>query len=253
MLDRFISRFGKEQIAVLHSKLSIGERYDEWNKIKEEKAKIVIGARSAIFAPIKKLGIVIIDEEHDSSYKSEANPKYDAKQVAKYIAKQNNCPLLLGSATPDINTYYKATALDKIELLELTKRANQSSLPEVTVIDLKQELANGNRSMLSVDLYQSIEENLKQKRQTILFLNRRGYSTFIMCRNCGYTVKCENCDISLTYHSYDKKLKCHYCGHEEEIMKICPECNSDKIRYFGTGTQKLEQEINKQFPRSNNN
>lgn len=253
MLDRFISRFGKETIAVLHSKLSIGERYDEWNRIRAGKVKIVIGARSAIFAPIKDLGIIIIDEEHDTSYKSEANPKYDAKQVAKYIAKQNQCPLLLGSATPDMNTYYKATTLRKIELLKLTKRANQSSLPEVTIVDLKQELANGNRSCLSVELYQSIEENLKQKRQTILFLNRRGYSTFIMCRNCGYTVKCKNCDISLTYHSHEKKLKCHYCGYEEELVKVCPECHSDKIRYFGTGTQKLEQEIHKQFPRSENN
>lgn len=249
MLDRFISRFGKETIAVLHSKLSIGERYDEWNRIRAGKVKIVIGARSAIFAPLKDLGIIIIDEEHDSSYKSEANPKYDAKQVAKYMAKQNNCPLLLGSATPDINTYYKAIESKKIELLKLTKRANQSSLPEVTIVDLKQELANGNRSCLSVKLYQSIEENLKQKRQTILFLNRRGYSTFIMCRNCGYTVKCKNCDISLTYHSHEKKLKCHYCGYEEELVKVCPECHSDKIRYFGTGTQKLEQEIHKQFPR----
>lgn len=253
MLDRFISRFGKETIAVLHSKLSIGERYDEWNRIRTGKVKIVIGARSAIFAPVKDLGIIIIDEEHDSSYKSESNPKYDAKQVAKYIAKQNDCPLLLGSATPDINTYYKATELKKIELLKLTKRANQSSLPEVTVIDLKQELANGNRSCLSVDLYQSIEENLKQKRQTILFLNRRGYSTFVMCRNCGYTVKCKNCDISLTYHSHERKLKCHYCGYEEDLVKVCPECHSDKIRYFGTGTQKLEQEIHKQFPRCQNN
>lgn len=206
MLDRFISRFGKEKIAVLHSKLSIGEKYDEWNKIKEGKAKIVIGARSAIFAPVTNLGIIIIDEEHDSSYKSEANPKYDAKQVAKYIAKQNNCPLVFGSATPDINTYYKAKTLGKIELLELTKRANNSSLPKVSIIDLKQELANGNRSMLSRKLYQEIEENLKQKRQTILFLNRRGYSTFIMCRDCGYTVKCKNCNISLTYHSYEKNL-----------------------------------------------
>ena len=162
MLDRFISRFGKEKIAVLHSKLSIGEKYDEWNKIKEGKAKIVIGARSAIFAPVTNLGIIIIDEEHDSSYKSEANPKYDAKQVAKYIAKQNNCPLVFGSATPDINTYYKAKTLGKIELLELTKRANNSSLPKVNIIDLKQELANGNRSMLSRELYQEIEENLKQ-------------------------------------------------------------------------------------------
>ena len=248
MLDRFISRFGKEKIAVLHSKLSIGEKYDEWNKIKEGKAKIVIGARSAIFAPVTNLGIIIIDEEHDSSYKSEANPKYDAKQVAKYIAKQNNCPLVFGSATPDINTYYKAKTLGKIELLELTKRANNSSLPKVSIIDLKQELANGNRSMLSRELYQDIEENLKQKRQTILFLNRRGYSTFIMCRDCGYTVKCKNCNISLTYHSYEKKLKCHYCGYEQEIVKVCPECHSEKIRYFGTGTQKLEQEIIKQFP-----
>ena len=219
MLDRFISRFGKEKIAVLHSKLSIGERYDEWNKIREGKANIIIGARSAIFAPIQNLGIIIIDEEHDSSYKSESNPKYDAKQVAKYIAKQNNCPLVLGSATPDINTYYKAKELGKIELLELTRRANNSSLPEVEVVDLKQELANGNRSMFSRSLYQEIEKNLEQKRQTILFLNRRGYSTFIMCRECGYTVKCKNCDISLTYHSYEKKLKCHYCGYEEKLVK----------------------------------
>lgn len=248
MLDRFISRFGKEKIAVLHSKLSIGERYDEWNKIREGKANIIIGARSAIFAPIQNLGIIIIDEEHDSSYKSESNPKYDAKQVAKYIAKQNNCPLLLGSATPDINTYYKARELGKIELLELTKRANNSSLPEVEVVDLKQELANGNRSMFSRSLYQEIEKNLEQKRQTILFLNRRGYSTFIMCRDCGYTVKCRNCDISLTYHSYERKLKCHYCGYEEDLVTICPECGSEKIRYFGTGTQRLEQEILKQFP-----
>ena len=248
MLDRFISRFGKEQIAVLHSKLSLGEKHDEWNKIREGKAKIVIGARSAIFAPVKNLGIIIIDEEHDSSYKSESTPKYDAKQVAKYIAKQSKCPLVLGSATPDLTTYYKATNLEKIELLTLTKRANNSSLPKVTVIDLKEELANGNRSMLSRELYQKIEENLTAKLQTILFLNRRGYSTFIMCRDCGYTVKCKNCDISMTYHSFEKKLKCHYCGYEQDIVTICPNCNSKKIRYFGTGTQKLEQEINKQFP-----
>lgn len=249
MLNRFMARFGKEEIAVLHSKLSIGERHDEWQRIREGKAKIIIGARSAIFAPVEEIGIIIIDEEHDTSYKSESNPKYDAKEVAKQIAKQSKCPLLLGSATPDINTYYSATKKEQeIELLTLTKRANQSSLPAVQVVDLKQELANGNRSMLSMDLYSSIEENLKKKRQTILFLNRRGYSTFIMCRNCGYTVKCKNCNISMTYHSYEKKLKCHYCGYEENIVTVCPECHSDKIRYFGTGTQRLEQEINKQFP-----
>ena len=248
MLDRFISRFGKETIAVIHSKLSLGEKYDEWNKIKQGKAKIVIGARSAIFAPIENLGIIIIDEEHDSSYKSESNPKYDAKEVAKYIAKQNKCPLLLGSATPDLCDYYKAKEKNEIELLELRKRANKASLPKVTIIDLKQELANGNRSVLSRELYKNIEENLKNKKQTILFLNRRGYSTFVMCRNCGYVVKCKNCNISLTYHSHEKKLKCHYCGYEEKLMTICPECGSSKIRYFGTGTQKLEEEIQKQFP-----
>ena len=259
MLDRFISRFGKDEIAILHSKLSIGERHDEWERIREKKAKIVIGARSAIFAPIENIGIIIIDEEHDNSYKSETNPRYNAKEIAKILAKENNAPLVLGSATPDIVTFYNSQNLideseekkinrAKIQLLELTKRANNSSLPKVEIIDLKQELANGNRSMLSVELYNSIEENLKQKRQTILFLNRRGYSTFIMCRNCGYTVKCPNCNISMTYHSYERRLKCHYCGHEEKIVNICPECHSDKIRYFGTGTQKLEQEIHKQFP-----
>ena len=253
MLNRFISRFGKEEIAILHSKLSIGERHDEWERIREKKARIVIGARSAIFAPIENIGIIIIDEEHDSSYKSETNPRYNAKEIAKVLAKENQAPLVLGSATPDMTTFYHATNEDefgntKIQLLTLTKRANQSSLPKVEIIDLKQELANGNRSMLSMELYNSIEENLKQKRQTILFLNRRGYSTFIMCRNCGYTVKCPNCNISMTYHSYERKLKCHYCGHEENVVTVCPECHSDKIRYFGTGTQKLEQEIHKQFP-----
>lgn len=247
MLDRFISRFGKEKIAVLHSKLSIGERHDEWERIKDGKAKIVIGARSAIFAPVQNLGIIIIDEEHDSSYKSEASPKYNAKEVAKKIAKEAKIPLLLGSATPDLTTFYNAKECNKITLLELTKRANNSNLPKVEIVDLKQELANGNRSMLSNDLYQAIEQNLKDKLQTILFLNRRGYSTFIMCRNCGYTVKCKNCNISMTYHSYENKLKCHYCGYEEKLVKTCPECGSDKIRYFGTGTQKLEQEIHKQF------
>ena len=249
MLDRFIARFGKEKLAVLHSKLSIGERYDEWNKIKENKAKIIIGARSAIFAPTENIGIVIIDEEHDSSYKSEANPRYDAKEIAKYIAKQYNCPLLLGSATPNLETFYKTQKnKDENELLVLTKRANKSELPEVEIIDLKQELANGNKSMLSRELYSAIEKNLNEKKQTILFLNRRGYSTFIMCRNCGYTATCKNCNISLTYHSYENKLKCHYCGYEEKVMTICPECNSNKIRYFGTGTQKLEQLVHKEFP-----
>ena len=249
MLDRFISRFGKDEIAVLHSKLSIGERHDEWKKIKEGKIKIVIGARSAIFAPLENLVIIIIDEEHDSSYKSDSTPKYNAKEIASLLGKVNKCPVLLGSATPDLTTFYKANNKD-IELLKLTKRANESSLPKVQVVDLKMELANGNRSMLSMDLYEAIEQNLKNKLQTILFLNRRGYSTFIMCRECGYTVKCPNCNISLTYHRFGNVLKCHYCGHEEKVVTTCPECGSSKIRYFGTGTQKLEQEIKKLFPKA---
>ena len=247
MIDRFIGRFGKEKIAVLHSKLSIGERHDEWKKIKENRAKIVIGARSAIFAPVNNLGIIIIDEEHDSSYKSESSPRYNAKEIAQKIAQERKIPLVLGSATPDIDTFYKAE-LGQANLLKLTKRANNSNLPEVKIVDLKMELATGNKSMLSFELYDEMKKNLQEKRQTILFLNRRGYSTFIMCRECGYTMKCPNCNISLTYHSFENKLKCHYCGHEENIVKTCPECNSDKIRYFGTGTQKLEQEIKKIFP-----
>ena len=247
MLERFIGRFGKEKIAVLHSKLSIGERHDEWERIKRNEAKIVIGARSAIFAPCENLGLIIIDEEHDSSYKSESTPRYDAKEIARKISEEKNIPLVLGSATPDLNTFYRAEN-GKITKLTLTKRANCSNLPKVDIVDLKYELATGNKSMISNLLYSEMEKNLKQKRQTILFLNRRGYSTFIMCRDCGYTLKCPNCNISLTYHITQNILKCHYCGFQQKPVKICPECQSTKIRYFGTGTQKLEQEIKKIFP-----
>ena len=246
MVNRFLARFG-EQIAVLHSKLSIGERFDEWQKIKNEKVKIVIGARSAIFAPIKNLGVIIIDEEHDMSYKSEMTPRYNAKEIAKYIAKNSNCPLVLGSATPDITSFYQAE-IGEINLYKLTERANNSKLPSTKIIDLRYELSQGNRSMLSLELQKSIKANLQKKEQTILFLNRRGYSTFIMCRECGYVAKCKNCNISLTYHKYENKLKCHYCGYEIPVMKECPNCNSKKIKYFGTGTQKLEDEIHKLFP-----
>ncbi len=246
MVNRFFARFG-DCISVLHSKLMLGERYDQWQKVKEGKSKILIGARSAIFAPMENLGIVIIDEEHDTSYKSDTTPRYNAKEIARYLCKNNNIPLVLGSATPDIDTFYKAQ-VGKIELLQLSKRANNSNLPEVTIVDLKQELANGNRSMISGILKQKIEENLKEKAQTILFLNRRGYSTFVMCRECGFTAKCRNCNISLTYHMAENKLKCHYCGYETKVFNICPVCGSKKVKYFGTGTQKLEAEIKSMFP-----
>ena len=246
-VNRFIARFGEEKIAVLHSKLSIGERYDGWHKIKNGQAKIVIGARSAIFAPLQNLGIIIIDEEHDSSYKAENNPRYDAKEVARQIAKNENIPLVLGSATPDLGTFYRAQK-EEIMYLKLSKRANNSNLPEVEIVDLREELANGNKSMISKKLYSAIKQNLVNKKQTILFLNRRGFSTFVMCRECGYTAKCKNCNINLTYHSNKNRLKCHYCGYETNVLKICPECGSSQIRYFGTGTQKLEAEIKKIFP-----
>ncbi len=246
-VNRFIARFGKEKIAVLHSKLSVGERYDQWQKIKRGQAQIIIGARSAIFAPVENIGLIIIDEEHDSSYKSETAPRYEAKEIARYIAKEKNIPLVLGSATPDLETMHRAEQ-EEIMLLKLTQRANSASIPKTEIVDLREELAHGNKSMISQKLYQAIQENLKNKKQTILFLNRRGYSTFIMCRECGYTAKCKNCNINLTYHSNKNKLKCHYCGYEMPILKKCPECGSEQIRYFGTGTQKLEAEIHKLFP-----
>ncbi len=246
MVDRFLARFG-ENIAILHSKLSIGERYDEWQKIKNGECQIVIGARSAIFAPVKNLGIIIIDEEHDMSYKSDMTPRYHAKDLAKYIAEKNHCPLVLGSATPDLSSMYAAKQND-MALYTLSKRANHANLPEVEIVDLRYELAQGNKSMISLKLRSEIEKNLKNKKQTILFLNRRGYSTFIMCRDCGYVSKCKNCNISLTYHMRESKLKCHYCGFEIPAIQICPECGSKKVKYFGTGTQKLEEEIHKLFP-----
>lgn len=244
--DRFLARFGNV-VAILHSKLSIGERYDEWRKIKSGNVKIVIGARSAIFAPIDNVGIVIIDEEHDTSYKSESTPRYDVREVAEKIAMNFNAPLLFGSATPDIRTYYKALNGD-IKLLTLEKRISKYGLPTTEIIDLRDELACGNKSVFSRKLYNEIKSNLEKKEQTILFLNRRGYSTFIMCRDCGYVVKCGKCDVAMTYHLSKNKLLCHYCGAEQNNVSICPNCRSENIRYFGTGTQKIEQAINKIFP-----
>ena len=246
-VDRFISRFGENIVAVLHSKLSVGERFDQWNKIKNGTAKIIIGARSAIFAPACDLGLIIIDEEHDQSYKSEMAPRYHTKEIATYLAKEKNIPVVLGSATPDLDTFYKAKT-GKITLLELTKRANKGSLPTVQIVDLRLELENGNKSMISGALYKAIKENLEAKKQTILFLNHRGFSTFLMCRDCGNTIKCKNCNITLTYHAKEQKLKCHYCGYEIPLLKECPECHSKNIKHFGAGTQKLEEQIHILFP-----
>ena len=258
--DRFLARFGRI-IAILHSKLSQGERFDEGRRIQKGEAWIVIGARSALFAPIENVGIIIIDEEHDASYKSETTPKYDAREVARKLAKMNNAALLLGSATPDVRTYYRASNANYMEnsllseltetnckLLELHQRISKNGLPYIKIVDLREELATGNKTVFSRLLYQEIKKNLEKKEQIILFLNRRGYSTFIMCRDCGYVVKCEKCDVAMTYHMTKNKLLCHYCGAEKDNVMICPECNGNNIRYFGTGTQKIEAEIHKYFP-----
>lgn len=244
--DRFLARFGRV-IAILHSKLSQGERYDEWRRIQRGEAKIVIGARSALFAPIQDVGIIIIDEEHDASYKSETTPKYEAREVARKIAQRNDATLILGSATPDVKTYYQAQQ-GQIKLLELKHRISQNGLPMIKIVDLREELATGNKTVFSRLLYQEMKRNLEKKEQMILFLNRRGYSTFIMCRDCGYVVKCDKCDVSMTYHMTKNKLLCHYCGAEKENVTVCPECGGNNIRYFGTGTQKIEAEIHKYFP-----
>ena len=244
--DRFIGRFGKI-VAILHSRLSIGERYDEWKRINEGKAKIVIGARSAIFAPLKDIGVVIIDEEHDSSYKSEMNPKYDTKEVGEFLSKMYNAPLILGSATPDVRTYYEAKN-GEIKLLELKKRVSHFGLPDIKVVDMREELATGNRTIFSRLLYHELNKNIENKEQSMLFLNRRGYSTFIMCRDCGYVVKCEKCEVSMTYHLNENRLICHYCGRTLNPPTVCPSCESKNIRYFGSGTQKVEQEIKKYLP-----
>ena len=246
-VNRFVSRFGSEKIAVLHSKLSVGERFDEWNKIKSGKAQIIIGARSAIFAPAQNLGIIIIDEEHDESYFSEMAPRYNTIEVAEFLSKKFEIPLVMGSATPDMRTFYKAKN-NQIKLLTLTKRANNSSLPEVKIVDMRNELANGNKSMISKELKEAIQENIENNHQTILFLNRRGFSTFVMCRDCGYTVKCKRCNITLTYHKQENKLKCHYCGYEQKVITECPECHSKNIKFFGAGTQRLEEEVKNFFP-----
>ena len=245
-IDRFVGRFG-DAVAVIHSRLSHGERFDEWRKIKNGQVKIAVGARSAVFAPFQNLGLIVIDEEHESTYKSSQNPKYDTIEVAAKRVDIEDGFLVLGSATPSLETYHKAEN-GQIRLLELEHRANDSMLPQVDVIDMRQELNNGNKSMFSQDLYRSIEENLESEKQTILFLNRRGFSTFVSCRQCGYVVECEDCDISMTYHRNINKLRCHYCGLATSPPEVCPECGSNYIKYFGVGTEQVEQYTRKMFP-----
>lgn len=252
IIDRFIGRFGSGKVAVLHSKLSLGERYDQWKKVRDGcdgDGQIVIGARSAVFAPLENIGLIVIDEEHETTYKSDHTPKYDTIEVAlkRVQDKDNNGILLLGSATPSVVSYQRARE-GIYELLELTERYNKVVLPEISIVDMREELKRGNRSIISSELCSKMKDTLEAGRQVILFLNRRGYSTFVSCRECGYVARCPGCGLSLTYHKAGGQAVCHYCGYHEPAPNKCPECGSKYIRYFGSGTEKLEEAVSDLFP-----
>lgn len=251
MVERFKGRFG-DLVAVMHSRLSAGERYDEWRKIHEGRASVVVGARSAVFAPFDRLGLIIMDEEHETSYKQEETPKYHARDVAVRRASETGAVVILGSATPSLESYHAARSHSQEgfepELLEMPTRALGNRLPEVQIVDMREELKDGNRSMFSRPLHEAISARLERGEQMVLLLNRRGHSTFVMCRSCGYVAGCPECDISLTYHQKSNNLRCHYCGYAEKSPEVCPECGSEHIRFFGTGTQRVEEELAKLFP-----
>lgn len=242
---RFYNRFGN-RVSIMNSRLSTGERYDQFERAKEGKIDIMIGPRSALFTPFENLGLIIIDEEHEGSYKSETVPRYHAREVARERARMNNASVVLGSATPSVESYYEAKN-GNYKLLELPKRVNNKELPECEVVDLRQELRNGNKSILSVRLQKLMEDRLKKGQQIMLFLNRRGVLGFISCRSCGFVVKCPHCDVSLSQHN-NGKMVCHYCGYEEPVRKVCPKCGSKYIGGFNAGTQKVEMLVQKRFP-----
>ena len=246
MLSQLRARFGKNA-AILHSGLSAGERFDEWWRLRTGEAKIAIGARSAIFAPLENLGVIIIDEEHDSSYSSESAPRYNTFDVALLRAKRNGCKLVLGSATPAVDTYKRAKE-GEFSLIRLEKRINKKPMPEITIADMRREVRRGNSSPFSSALKEELDKCLSMDRQAILFLNRRGYSQTVICKECGYVAKCEACDVSLTYHREDNCLKCHYCGMKYNTLPACPDCGGVKLTYTGTGTQKIVEQLQKLYP-----
>ena len=246
MLSQLRARFGKNA-AILHSGLSAGERFDEWWRLRTGEAKIAIGARSAIFAPIENLGVIIIDEEHDSSYSSESAPRYNTFDVALLRAKRNGCKLVLGSATPAVETYKRARE-GEFSLICLEKRINKKPMPEITIADMRREVRRGNSSPFSAALKEELDKCLSMDKQAILFLNRRGYSQTVICKECGYVAKCEACDVSLTYHREDNCLKCHYCGMKYNTLPACPDCGGVKLTYTGTGTQKIVEQLQKLYP-----
>ena len=248
-VERFSAVFGDTQIAVVHSRMTLRARYEQWQRIRSGEVRIVIGARSAVFAPVSRLGLIVIDEEHETTYKSDFTPKYDTIEVAlkRLGDRDNRGVLLLGSATPSVTS--SARAEEGIyRVLPMRSRYNEVALPDVTVVDMRQELKDGNRSMISRQLCQRMEQQLKDGRQIMLLQNRRGYSTFVSCRECGHVAVCPNCGVSLTYHSTEQKLVCHYCGHTEDVPSVCPECGSRYIRYFGSGTEKVEETVRELFP-----
>ncbi len=246
LFKRFTSVFG-ENVAIIHSGLSSGEKLDEWLKIKRGEAKVVIGARSAIFAPTENLGVVIIDEEHDGSYYSENNPRYNAKEIASFRCDYNNAKLILGSATPSIESYFNAQN-GKLKLIEMKNRAVAKKLPEINIVDMLLELRMGNSSMFSKLLQMKLVNCINKKEQALIFLNRRGYTSFLRCLDCGYVPKCEDCDVSLVYHKEDDKLKCHYCGNRYKVLTKCPVCGSDNIRKGAIGTEQVVEKLKSLFP-----
>lgn len=246
MLSQLRARFGGSA-AILHSGLSAGERFDEWWRLRSGEAKIAIGARSAVFAPLENIGAIIIDEEHDSSYLSESAPRYETVEIASFRAEYNGAKLILGSATPSVESFAKARD-GEYNLITLTERINGKSLPEIIISDMCKEVRSGNNTAFSRALRQELDETLKSGRQAILFLNRRGYSRHVVCRDCGYVAKCENCDVSLTYHSEENCLKCHYCGARYRMLNACPDCGGTHVLYSGTGTQKVVSDLKTLFP-----
>lgn len=246
MVERFKGRFGNE-VAVLHSRLSLGEKYDQWRLIKDGKIKVAVGARSAVFAPFDRLGVIIVDEEHETSYKSETTPKYRASDIAVRRCTEDDALVVYGSATPSVETYYRVEKKE-VMLVEMLERANKMTLPKVHVVDMRKELEAGNRTAFSARLSGEITLNKEKGQQTILFLNKRGYASFVLCRSCGFTARCRHCNVSLTFHSFEERLICHYCGFTTRMPKLCPKCGSSYFRQFGTGTQKIEEDIKKIFP-----
>lgn len=250
LTKRLAKKFGTEDVAIWHSSISDGERYDVWQKLYKDEIKILAGARSAVFAPLKNIGLIIIDEEHESAYKQTTPaPRYDARVVAKKLSEFHNCSLLLGSATPDISTYYRA--VNSGNLFEMKKRFNDAKVPPVTVINMQDHGRAAYKNVISIPLQTEMRETLEKGQQVILLINRRGFSTFTQCQACGHVIECPNCAIPMIWHSKDQMLKCHYCNHTEYFPDVCPECGSDAFKNSGTGTQKIEQYIKDIFPENN--